>query len=218
MDKELKHSVEAAYLEYNEEPMSDYYQHALVGYPSRLRVRTIFKELGDIRGKKILDAGCEEGYVTMEIARRGGIPISFDIVEPAIMSLKKKSDDKGMNMSPFLAFAQSIPLKDNSVDAVICTEVVEHMPKREEAFAEFARVLKPGGKVVITFPNEGLRRYVYPIAKAFGINTDVEEHVTLFEYTAYDVGEMLRKHFKIRRPYQLPWFLPLTNVIIAKKI
>ena len=217
MDREIRDSVKAAYLEYEEEPMAHYYSHWLVGYPSRLRVKKLLRELGNIKGKTVLDVGCEDGYVSVKMARLGAKVIAFDVVKPSIEKLRKKIRKHGLSIKAFVAFAQKIPLKKGSIDAIVCTEVIEHMPKREIAFAEFARVLRPGGIVVITFPNEGLRKKLYPIVRLFGINSDVEEHVTLFEYSAGQIKAMLRKHFTIVRSYRFPRFLPLTNMIVCRK-
>ena len=46
----------------------------------------------------------------------------------------------------------AIPEPDNSFDAVLCSEVLEHLPEPTRALDEFARLLKPGGKLIITAP------------------------------------------------------------------
>ena len=48
---------------------------------------------------------------------------------------------------------QAIPLPDSSLDAVLCTEVFEHLPDPMAALKEFSRILKPGGKVFLTAPH-----------------------------------------------------------------
>ena len=46
----------------------------------------------------------------------------------------------------------NIPQPDSSFDAVVCTEVLEHVPEPTKALEEFTRLLKPGGKLILTAP------------------------------------------------------------------
>ncbi len=46
----------------------------------------------------------------------------------------------------------SIPVPDASFDAILCSEVLEHLPQPIKVIREFARILKPGGKIIITAP------------------------------------------------------------------
>ncbi len=48
--------------------------------------------------------------------------------------------------------AQNIPLEDSTVDTVLCSEVLEHLPRPHEAAKEILRLLKPGGHAIITVP------------------------------------------------------------------
>jgi ubiquinone/menaquinone biosynthesis C-methylase UbiE len=50
------------------------------------------------------------------------------------------------------ADAMRLPVRDASVDTVLCTEVIEHLPRPAECFAEFVRVLRPGGHLILTTP------------------------------------------------------------------
>jgi ubiquinone/menaquinone biosynthesis C-methylase UbiE len=53
----------------------------------------------------------------------------------------------------FAADASCLPLPDDSVDAVLALEVLEHVPRPHSVLEEMARVLKPGGRVVISVPS-----------------------------------------------------------------
>lgn len=53
----------------------------------------------------------------------------------------------------------SIPLPDHSVDAIMCTEVLEHIPDPVAAIKEFARLVKPGGYLLITAPFASLTHF-----------------------------------------------------------
>ena len=52
----------------------------------------------------------------------------------------------------FACPADRIPLPDASLDSILCTEVLEHVPDPVAVWREFARLLKPGGKVLLTTP------------------------------------------------------------------
>ncbi len=53
----------------------------------------------------------------------------------------------------------AIPLTDNSVDAILCTEVLEHIPDPVAAIKEFGRLIKPGGYLLITAPFTSLTHF-----------------------------------------------------------
>lgn len=220
MDKNIVHSLKAAQLEFKEEPMDDYYNSRLAGYPSRLRVKKILKELGNLSGKNILDVGCEAGYVSLKILEKNPRQLcAIDICQEAIDKFKQKLKNKKFKSEIILkkAYMQDLPFKANSFDAIVCTEVIEHAPNLPKCFLELSRVMKPGGKLIVTFPNEKLRKLVYPIVKLFGINTDVEDEVTLFQYKIKNILTLLGKSFKIEKTKSFPLLFPMTCLIVCKK-
>lgn len=52
----------------------------------------------------------------------------------------------------FVSDAASIPIESGSFDAVLCTEVLEHVPEPIKLVQEIARILRPGGKLILTAP------------------------------------------------------------------
>lgn len=104
------------------------------------------------KGQKILDAGagelqykkfCEHlTYVSQDFGQYDGKGnnIGFQIGSWDNSKLDIISD------------ITSIPREDNFFDAILCVEVLEHIPYPNEAFKEFARLLKPNGKLIITAP------------------------------------------------------------------
>jgi ubiquinone/menaquinone biosynthesis C-methylase UbiE len=62
----------------------------------------------------------------------------------------------------------SIPLPDNSVDAIMCTEVLEHVPDPLGAIKEFSRLIKPGGYLLLTAPFASITHFApYHFASGF---------------------------------------------------
>jgi ubiquinone/menaquinone biosynthesis C-methylase UbiE len=53
----------------------------------------------------------------------------------------------------------SIPVDDSTFDHVLCTEVLEHIPKPVDAIKELSRILKPGGTIIVTVPMNCLRHF-----------------------------------------------------------
>jgi SAM-dependent methyltransferase len=74
--------------------------------------------------------------------------------------------------------AAAIPLARNSVDTVLCTEVLEHVPDPDAVVREIARVLKPGGVVICTAP------FFYP----------VHDRYDFFRYSPGTVATLMRRH------------------------
>jgi len=71
--------------------------------------------------------------------------------------------------------AESIPLEENSVDSILCTQVLEHVPHPQTAIAEMYRILKPGGHALITVPQ---------------LNELHEEPHDYFRYTCFGLKKM----------------------------
>lgn len=211
MDKELKRSIEAACLEFKEEPMDAYYSSFIAGYIPRLRVRKIVEELGGVKNKKILDIGCEAGYVALKLINKKADVTGIDVCEPALKKYVKRTREV-----PVLGIVHYMPFKDNVFEGIVASEVIEHMPDLDTVFKEIKRVLKHRGKIIMTFPNEGLRRKIYPIVKMFGINVDVEKKVTLFDYKFTDIINKCRKYFRVKKGYSIPFWFPLTRVIVCE--
>lgn len=206
---------QAAQLEWREEPMADYYRHPLIGIPSRLRVRHIFRQLGDLRGKSLLDVGCEAGYITKQLIDKGARVTAIDLIPEPIRQLKKELGRRRATL--LVADATRLPFKPASFDIVLATEVIEHITQLKKFVAGAFKVLKPGGRLLITFPNENLRQKLYPIVSFFGIKAEVEDQVTLNNFRCEKIITLFTQKFTLIKFYRLPWFLPVTNLMLFKK-
>lgn len=212
----LKKSLEASYLGFKEEPMESFYNHPIVGIPSRLRIKVIMRELGEIKGKLVVDAGCEAGYLSTRLAFKGAKAASFDPCREAIVEFKRKKM-LGI-LGPLVAAAHAIPMKSRCADFIVCTEVLQLTPEIGVMFEEFSRILKEGGRLVVTFPNEGMKKRFYPIAKLLGVSTEAQHEITLYWYSAEEVKRAASQYLEVTRSFRIPSrILPLTEVIVCSK-
>ena len=98
----------------------------------------------------VLDLGCSSGLMTAEIAAEWP---TADIVGLDAESEGLALAHASLPDTPFIhASGTDIPLADESVDAVVAINVLEHIPDDVLALAEVFRVLRPGGRAVIVIP------------------------------------------------------------------
>ncbi len=110
------------------------------------------RALGDINGKRIADIGGGDGAFTSLLARRGAHVTAVDNEPSGIAMARSMFSQAGLSAEFILGDAQQIPLPDNAFDAVVSSEVIEHLDHPERHMAEMRRILKPGGTLVVTTP------------------------------------------------------------------
>jgi ubiquinone/menaquinone biosynthesis C-methylase UbiE len=97
----------------------------------------------------VLDAGCGTGLVLEHFSGADRKLIGFDLSERMVERARRRSSLRDTEL-----FVHSVdepwPVPDASVDRVVCIAVLEFIPKIEEVFDEIDRVLRPGGKALIS--------------------------------------------------------------------
>lgn len=107
-------------------------------------------------GKRVLDAGCGIGYGSNMLAGSGAAEVAgVDIAEP-IIEVARQSAAPGVTFST--GDVAALPFGSDSFDLVVCFEVIEHVEDTDAVLDELARVLAPGGVIVLSSPNRD--RYV----------------------------------------------------------
>ncbi len=107
-------------------------------------------------GGTALDVGCGPGSVTALLARAagpGGLALGVDISEP--MLARAVRAEARPQIGFLRADAQQLPLRDETVDAVVSIAVLQLIPNPVAALAEMARVLRPGGRLAVMVPTAG---------------------------------------------------------------
>ncbi len=98
----------------------------------------------------IVDFGCGPGYYTLEAAKRAKQVIAVDISTDMLNKAEKKIRKAGVKNVQFLqSNGSKIQLEAGSVDVVFLITVYHEVAESEAALAEFRRILKPGGMLII---------------------------------------------------------------------
>jgi ubiquinone/menaquinone biosynthesis C-methylase UbiE len=114
----------------------------------RLLRAEVMDLLGDLRGARVLDAGCGTGHFSLPLAAVNavtGIDISAEMLAFA----------RAKGLIPVRAAAEALPFSDGVFDVVLAASVIQLIPDGAAFVRELLRVVKPGGRVVICTINAG---------------------------------------------------------------
>jgi ubiquinone/menaquinone biosynthesis C-methylase UbiE len=100
-------------------------------------------------GSKILDVGCGTGHLAAELERRGYEVWGVDLSEAMVRYAREHYNPDRFRLGDI----ERIPFPGNTFDGVMCLGVMEYLNSDEPALREIWRVLKPGGRAVITTPS-----------------------------------------------------------------
>jgi SAM-dependent methyltransferase len=156
--------------------------------PERASGRTFWEHIGRyrfardfVRGKRVLDVACGEGYGAAALAKAGAASVvGVDLSVAACEHARRKY---GLDARP--GDALDLPLPDRSIDLVVSFETIEHVADPAAFLAECARVLTPDGTLIVSTPNR-------PVYSAEGAHNPFHR----VECDEREFGELLRPRFE----------------------
>lgn len=104
-----------------------------------------------VRGKKVLDIACGEGYGSFFISEFANDVVGVDISNEAISHASQKYCQS--NLKFIEGSATYLKFPDHCFDVVVSFETIEHLAEQEQMLSELKRVLKKDGYLVISSPN-----------------------------------------------------------------
>jgi ubiquinone/menaquinone biosynthesis C-methylase UbiE len=117
---------------------------------TRSRLREV---LAPRPGERVLEVGPGTGYYTLDLAEWAGPDGSVEILdiqqEMLDHTMARAAERDIPNINPTLADATKMPYEDSSFDAAVLVTVLGEVPDQDAALRELARVLKPGGRLVV---------------------------------------------------------------------
>jgi SAM-dependent methyltransferase/uncharacterized protein YbaR (Trm112 family) len=172
----------------------------------------------------VLDVGCGNGWVSKKLIPLGKKVISMDISsvnpERAIEELPAK-DHAGL-----IADGYNLPLKKDSIDCIIASEILEHVPDPKLFMARLITALKPGGKLILTVPyKEKIEHYLCvhcnkPTPKSAHLHSfDEKKFKELIppDRVIWSCSKLINKYISRLRTYIFLRYLPFSVWIIIDR-
>lgn len=149
---------------------------------------------GDVLGLEILDAGCGSGPLMDALRAKGAVVSGFDL-SPAMVELARQrlGEDADVRVADLGA---PLPYPDDAFHLVVASLSLHYVEDWASALAELRRVLKPGGRLIVSIIHPTVYAIVYPEADYFALTQYSED---------YDFGE--------GTVWMTYWHRPLQDVI-----
>jgi len=176
----------------------------------RMRIRQVLPVLRGHRDCRLLDVGCGwEAKLLRAVAPHVGSAVGIDFKAPRI--------DDGKIRTIAMTLADTLPFPDAAFDVVTLLAVLEHLAHPRAMIEEIARVLKPGGQVVLTVPSTAAKPVLEFLAYRVGVVSEAEirDHKQyynrrLLQSLLRDSGLDIERH----RYFQLG----MNNLLVARRV
>lgn len=138
-------------------PSRDYFEDLWKGVlagalPYEWQLRRDFLLANVASGESVLDLGCGEGRFAAELARVGATVTAVDIAEEPLRRARRHHPDLDLRL---IAAEGAWELSDACFDVVWAGEVIEHVADTAGWLSELRRVLRPGGRLLLSTPSLG---------------------------------------------------------------
>jgi SAM-dependent methyltransferase len=107
-----------------------------------------------VGGLKVLDAACGEGYGTALLATTASSVTGVDLSETAIEHASERYTSDRLKF--LVSDCLGLPFDEAEFDCIVSFETLEHLEDQQGLMAEFKRVLKPGGFLLISTPDKAV--------------------------------------------------------------
>ncbi|MGN8552968.1 UNVERIFIED_CONTAM: methyltransferase domain-containing protein [Microbacterium sp. SLM126] len=129
---------------------------------------------GDVRGRRILDAGCGAGPLSAALRAEGAIMTGFD-GSPAMIELARERLGDGVPLH-VADLSEPLPFDDDAFDDVVASLVFHYLGEWSRPLAEIRRVLRPGGRLILSVNHPLVRVFTHPDEDYFATRQYSEDY------------------------------------------
>jgi SAM-dependent methyltransferase len=129
---------------------------------------------GDVDGRRVLDAGCGSGLLSAALRARGAVVTGFD-ASPAMVGLARRTLGDGADLH-VADLGRPLPFADGAFDDVVSSLVLHYLRDWVPPLVELRRVLRPGGRLLLSVNHPVVYKFTYPSADYFALTRYSEEY------------------------------------------
>jgi SAM-dependent methyltransferase len=149
--------------------------------------------MDDPVGRTSLDIGADNGVISYLLRQRGGRWYSADLDPGAVASIRDLVQD-----SVYQLDGRATPFPDQTFDQILIVDFLEHIPDDRGFVRDLARILKPGGSLIVNVPHLKPRSLLNRFRHRIGLTDEWHGHLRP-GYGVEDLGRLLAPEFVIER-------------------
>ena len=115
----------------------------------QLESQLVLELVGDLHGRRVLDVGCGDGEFALELAKRGAVVTGIDASAAMIDAAKRRATQHNVDITFQVGMAEQLAFSAERFDVVTAITILCFVGDAAPVFREIARVLRPGGRLVI---------------------------------------------------------------------
>ena len=143
--------------------------------------RELWRAAGDVRGKRALDLGTDNGVISWLFRVEGGDWSSADLTPPAVRAISRVLGEVVEETD-----GTRLPYLDGTFDLIVVADMLEHVADDRALLAEIARCLKVGGRAVLNVPHRKPWGVLHPVRRALGLTDAWHGHL----HSGYDAASL----------------------------
>jgi ubiquinone/menaquinone biosynthesis C-methylase UbiE len=130
--------------------------------------------IGDVTGRRVLDAGCGSGPLSAALRANGAVVTGFDVSAAMVdLARQRLGEDADLHVADL---GEPLPFPDAEFDDVVASLVLHYVEDWSGPLAELRRVLKPGGRLILSVNHPAAYAIVYPEANYFAVTRYSEDY------------------------------------------